>query len=67
MKSVKVTWEIDDGYVGRRPRTFYISHDEWEGCETQQEKDELVEALMEFEFHNNIAFYVTRVEDYTND
>lgn len=64
MSDIKVTWEIDDGYAGKsRPQVFYIPRDDWDACETQQQKDELVEAMTDFEFYNNISFYVKRVEE----
>ena len=60
---IKVTWEVEDGYAGQsRPQYTYIERADWESCETDQERDDLVDECVQGDFENNITWAVGEVE-----
>ena len=62
-KEIKVVWEIDDGYAGgARPHYTYIPFEDWDECETDEEKETLVQEYVEQDFLN-ITWYVVKVQD----
>jgi len=52
---MKIMYEIEDGYVGKsRPHYVVIPDEDLEECETDQEKEELIESLVVEHFEQNI-------------
>jgi len=55
---MKIKWEIDDGYVGKsRPHFCTIPDEEFEGCESERERNEIIDSWVQTEFENNISYY----------
>ena len=60
---MRVTWEVDDGYVGKgRPQHTEIPDDEIEDCETEEEKQELINQYVQEDFDNSITWSITHVD-----
>lgn len=56
---MRVTWEVDDGYVGKsRPHHVDIPDDEFEDCTTEESKQALIEDYVQEDFDNRISWYV---------
>lgn len=54
---MKVTWEIDDGYVGKtRPHTTDVDDDELAECETEDEREDLIAEFIEADFRREITW-----------
>ncbi len=60
---MKVSWEVEDGYVGKsRPQTTYIPDDELEDLEGE-ERDRFIEECVQEDFAQTITFAITRIND----
>jgi hypothetical protein len=58
-----VTWEVDDGYVGKaRPQHTDIPDEELDECETEHEKDELIAQYVQGDFDNKISWDIVRTD-----
>lgn len=63
---IEITWEVEDGYVGgSRPQTTYIDRDEWDACETEDERQTLIEQYVHEDFLATITWNVTEVNEET--
>jgi len=60
---MRITWQVDDGYVGGRPQHTEIDDEELEECETEDEKRALIEDIIQEEFYQKISFYITHIDD----
>ena len=60
---MKVTWEVDDGYVGRRPQSTEVDDDDLRDCETIEEARELVNEVIQEAFENEITWYLNNEHD----
>ncbi len=59
---MKITWEIEDGYVGKsRPQYTTVDDDELALCETEQEREQLIEEAVQYDFEN-ITWSITSRE-----
>lgn len=59
-----IIWEAEDGYVGKsRPQETRIPRRDWDDCETQAEKDALIEEYVEEDFRNKISWYVKEIKE----
>jgi hypothetical protein len=58
---MKITYYVDDGYAGSRsrPQTCKVDDGDIEGCETQEEFEELINAVIEDDFRNKISYIFT--------
>jgi hypothetical protein len=55
-------WEIEDGYCGgSRPQYTYIDADEYEECETDEEKQQLIDDFVSEDL-KSMGFCIRRVE-----
>ena len=55
---MRVTWEVDDGYVGKsRPQHTEVPDDELAGCETDEERETLIDDYIQEDFDNRISWY----------
>jgi len=60
---MRVTWEVEDGYVGKsRPHFFEIDDEELAECETEEERQQLIEDYVQTEFDNIISWYIVRTD-----
>jgi len=54
---MKVTWEIEDGYVGKsRPQETEIDDDELAECENEEDREELIASYIQEDFLQNISW-----------
>lgn len=57
---MKITWEVEDGYSGKScPQSTEVPDDELDECETQDEKDKLIEEYIQSDFDTNISWSIT--------
>ncbi len=58
---MKVTWTIDDGYVGaRREHTTDVDDDDLAECETLQDREELISEYIEEDFRRAVCWEEVR-------
>ena len=61
---MRVTWEVEDGYVGKsRPQFTDINDEELAECETEEEKQQLINDIVQSDFENSISWSITCTED----
>lgn len=61
---MKITWEVEDGYIGKsRPQQTEIPDDELDECETQELKEELIREYIQEDFQQNISWSETSREE----
>ena len=52
-----VTWEVDDGYVGKsRPQHTEVPDDELAECETDEEREDLINDYIQSDFEQRISW-----------
>jgi hypothetical protein len=56
---MKLTWYLDDGYVGTRSFTTTIDDAEIEECESEEEYNELIETYVQASFNERVSFHYT--------
>ena len=57
---MKVTWEVEDGYCGKsRPHYTKIDDGDLADCETDEERERLIEETIQEDFDNNITWCET--------
>lgn len=57
---MRVTWEVEDGYCGEaRPQYTEIPNDELADCQTEEEKDRLIEEYVEQDFKQTVSYVIT--------
>jgi len=58
---MKVTWEVQDGYVGAsRPQYTVIPDDELAECEEDWEREDLIAEYVREDFLQRISWSITR-------
>lgn len=60
---MKVSWEVDDGYIGSRPQTTIVPDDEIRDCETKEEAQKLIEEYISEDFQQTISWGLRNIED----
>ena len=56
---MKVTWQVDDGYVGgSRPHTTEVDDYELSECETEEERQELINDTIQNDFDQKISWSI---------
>jgi hypothetical protein len=56
--NMKVKWEVDDGYVGAsRPQVTEVDDDELAECETEDEREHLINERIQEDFDERINWY----------
>ena len=61
---MKVTWAVDDGYIGKdRPQHSEIPDDEWIECQTDEQKQDLIDSYIQEDFEMKISWYVISKEE----
>ena len=59
-----VTWEVEDGYVGASaPHTTTIPRQEYDCCETDEERQSLIDEYVEDDFRQTITYVISNVSD----
>ena len=58
---MKVTWQVDDGYIsGSRPHTTEIDDDELAECETEEERQDLINDSIQNDFEQCISWSIIK-------
>ena len=53
---MRVTWEVEDGYVGKsRPQHTDIDDEDLEACDTEEERQALITDTIEDDFLSKIT------------
>ena len=56
---MEVTWEVNDGYVGKsRPHYTEVPDDELDECKTKEEKQELINEYVQGEFSDYVSWSI---------
>lgn len=56
---MKVRWEINDGYMGgSRPHETEVDDDDLAECETEQEKENLIEEYVHEDFLRTVTWSI---------
>jgi hypothetical protein len=59
-----VHWEVEDGYVGKsRPQSTEISNEDLDACETQAERDLLIEECIQEDFEQSITWAIVSMDE----
>jgi hypothetical protein len=60
---MKVTWEVEDGYCGKhRPQYIEVPDDELEECETEEDREDLINSYVQDAFDQTISWCITDKE-----
>lgn len=60
---VKVTWEINDGYAGKsRPQYTYIDREDWDACEGEKERQDLIDDCVQNDY-DNLGYFIESVDN----
>jgi hypothetical protein len=52
---MKIMWEIEDGYAGKsRPHYIDVPDEELDDCETDAEREDLIDGYVQEDFENKI-------------
>ena len=58
---MRITWEVEDGYCGKsRPQFTNIDDADLAACETDEERERLIEDCIEQDYRNNISWIEIR-------
>lgn len=59
-----ISWQVEDGYAGgSRPHSTKIPQDEWDDCETEEEKNELIEDYVQHDFEQTISWCILSIDE----
>lgn len=59
-----VRWEVEDGYAGKsRPQHTDIPDEELEECETEEDRQALIEEYVQDDFDARIGWYIKGYEE----
>ena len=58
-----VTWEVEDGYCGgSRPHKTKIDNEELEDCETEEERNQVIDEIIQNDFEQRISWYILGID-----
>ena len=61
---VRVTWQVDDGYVGKsRPQITIIPEEEFEDCKTEADRNAIIEEFVDSDFQNRISWFIDSIDE----
>lgn len=66
---MRVTWEVEDGYVGKSSPQFTEIPDEdfedfdGEICENKEERQEIIDNAVQNDFDQKISWAIVRIEE----
>ena len=60
---MKVSWEVDDGYIGSRPQTTTVPDAEIRDCETKEEARKLIEEYISEDFQQTISWGLKNIKE----
>ena len=56
---MKVRWEVEDGYIsGSRPHTTEVDDDELSECDTEEERQEVINDTIQNDFEQKISWSI---------
>lgn len=53
-----ITWKVDDGYVNNGPHKTEIEDYELEECDSDDEREQLIEEAVQADFENLVSWYI---------
>lgn len=60
---MKVIWEVEDGYIGKsRPQTTEIPDEEFEDCETEADRDHIIDGYVQDDY-DALGYSIVRIEE----
>ncbi len=60
MKDIEITWQVSDGYAGgAAPQYTTIPRDDWDACETDAERQELINYSVNEDFLEKVSWHIT--------
>ena len=62
-----VTWKVDDGYANNGPHVTKIQDYEFEGCETKEERSEIIEQSVQADFEQFVSWYIVSTKKDSED
>lgn len=61
---MKVKWHVEDGYVGKdRPQYTIIPDEDLKDCETEEERQQLINDRIQEEFEQYIYWDIDNIEN----
>ena len=60
---VTVTWKVEDGYYNNGTHTTAIDEYELEDCETEEDRLNLIETIIQSDFELNVSFSIVHIEN----
>ncbi len=61
---IEVRWAVEDGYVGKsRPQKFDLDPEDFEGCESDGDYEQVLDIAIQEEFANRISWYASNYTD----
>jgi len=56
---MEIKWQVNDGYWGKsRPQTTTIPDEYLDDCETDQEKEDTIDAYIKEDFYDKISWEI---------
>ena len=61
---MRVNWEVNDGYCGKgRPQFVEIDDSEFDDCETDAERQKIIEEYVQDDFNSTISWEIIDIEE----
>lgn len=61
---MKITWEVEDGYCGgSRPQYTEVPDEDLDECETDDEREKLIEEYVQDDFDQTVSFTIINKEE----
>lgn len=61
---MRITWEIEDGYIGKsRPHFTEVDDEDLDECETEDEREELISEIVHQDFLLSVTWSETSREE----
>lgn len=62
-----VTWKVDDGYTNNRPHVTKIQNYEFEECETEQDRNDIIDQAVQADFEQLVSWYIVSTKKDSED
>ena len=61
---IRITWYVDEGYTGKaRPHYTEFEEDAFEDCETEEERQDIINEAVKEEFEEVVSYRIDKVEE----
>lgn len=58
-----ITWKVDDGYVNNGPHKVEIDQEDWDECETEEDRQYPIEDTVRYDFEDKVSYIIVEVEE----